>query len=122
MPPPRPTRRTGVALPVMLAAVLEALDYMSSTVPAATGILDLQALVMQNIRSVEAARVIKEWKKAITMEEDNTDNINGKIMSKNIFGMAGHGATLHDLKHFLCFRRSRTRGLHQLMLQLPRKN
>jgi hypothetical protein len=73
----------------MPAAVLEALDYMSSIAPAASGILDLQAVVMQNIRLVEAAKVIKEWKKAITVEEDNTDNINGRISSRNIFGMAG---------------------------------
>jgi hypothetical protein len=73
----------------MPAAVLEALDYMSSIAPAASGILDLQAVVMQNIRLVEASKVIKEWKKATTVEEDNTDNINGRISSRNIFGMAG---------------------------------
>jgi hypothetical protein len=87
IPPLPPTRRT--ALPPMHAAVLEALDYMSSIAPAASGFLDLHAVVMQNIRLVEAAKGIKEWKQANTMEEDNTDNINGIITSRNIFGMAG---------------------------------
>ena len=32
--------------------------------------------------------MITEWKKAITVEEDNTDNINGRITSRSIFGMA----------------------------------
>ena len=51
--PPSPLRITP--FPV---AVSEALDYMQSIDPAASGILDTQAVVMQNIRLVEAARVI----------------------------------------------------------------
>jgi hypothetical protein len=62
---------------------------MSSIAPTASGILDMQAVLMQNIRLVEDAKVIKEWKKATTVEEDNTNNINGRISSRNIFGMAG---------------------------------
>ena len=51
--PPPPLRITH--FPV---AVSEAQDYMQSIDPAASGILDTQAVVMQNIRLVEAARVI----------------------------------------------------------------
>ena len=62
---------------------------MSSVDPAASGILDLHAVVMQNIRLVEAAKVIKEWKKATTMDEDNNNNMNNRITSRNMYGMVG---------------------------------
>ena len=69
--PPPPLRITP--FPV---AFCEALDYMQSIDPAGSGILDTQAVVMQNIRLVEAARVIGEWKKACTVEEFNANNMN----------------------------------------------
>ncbi len=42
-------------------AVLKALDYMESISPAASGILDIQAMMMQNLRLVEGVRVVEEW-------------------------------------------------------------
>ena len=63
---------------------------MHSIDPAGSGILDTQAVVMQNIRLVEAARVIGEWKKATTIEEVNANNMNNRISSRNIFGHAGN--------------------------------
>ena len=62
---------------------------MQSVDPAASGILDTQAVVMQNIRLVEAARVIGEWKKASTVEEVNASNMSNRISSRDIFGHAG---------------------------------
>ncbi len=84
-PPPPPPLRIS-PFPV---AVSEALDYMQSVVPAASGILDMQALMMQNIRLVEAARVIGESLKASNAEEDNSNNMNNRITSRNIFGLVG---------------------------------
>ena len=46
---------------------------------AGSGILDTQAEVMQNVKHVEAASVIGEWKKASTVEEVNADNMNNRI-------------------------------------------
>ncbi len=62
---------------------------MQSVVPAASGILDMQAMLMQNFRLVEAAMVIGEWKKASTVEEENPNNMNNRITSRNIFGLMG---------------------------------
>jgi hypothetical protein len=70
-------------------AVSEALDCMQSIVPAASGILDMQAMLMQNFRLVEAAKVIGEWKKSSTVEEENQNNMNNRITSRNIFGLVG---------------------------------
>ena len=85
-PPPRATPPLGT--PPFPAAVTEALDYMQSIAPAASGILDMQALVIQNLRLVEAARVIGEWRKASTVEDD-TSNKNNRITSRNIHGQVG---------------------------------
>ncbi len=60
------------------------MDYMQSIAPAASGILDMQAMLMQNLKLVEAARVIGMWRKVCTVEED-TSNKNNKIYSKNIY-------------------------------------
>jgi hypothetical protein len=62
---------------------------MQTIDPAGSGILDTQAVVMQNFRHLEAARVIGEWKKASTVEEVNANNMNNRILSRNIFGHAG---------------------------------
>jgi hypothetical protein len=50
--------------------------------------MDIEAMVMQNLRLVEAARVVGEWRKASTVEEDTT-NKNNKIYNRNIFGEVG---------------------------------
>jgi hypothetical protein len=49
----------------------------------------MQAVLMQNFRLVEAAKVIGEWKKASTVEEENPNNMNNRITSRNIFGLVG---------------------------------
>jgi hypothetical protein len=59
------------------------MDYVASIAPAASGILDTQVVVMQNVKLVEAARVSGEWRKKRTVEEDNT-NMNNKITGRNI--------------------------------------
>ncbi len=46
-------------------------------------------LAMQNVRLVEVARVIGEWRKASTVEEVNANNMNNRISSKNIYGHVG---------------------------------
>jgi hypothetical protein len=56
--------------------------------PAASCILDVEAVLMQNFRLEENARVIGEWRKASTVEED-TSNKNNKIYDRNIFGEVG---------------------------------
>jgi len=56
-PPPPPLQ-----IPPFPVAVPEAVDYMQSIAPAAFSILDVQAVLMQNVRLVEAAMVIGEWK------------------------------------------------------------
>jgi hypothetical protein len=71
-PPPPPPMRIS-PFPV---AVLEAQDCMQSISPAASGILDIQAVIMQNLRLVEDAMVIGEWRKTSTVEEDNTNKNN----------------------------------------------
>jgi hypothetical protein len=71
------------------AAVSEALDYMQTIAPATSGILDIEAVLMQNLRLVEAARVIGEWKKANTVEEE-TSNKNNRIYIINIYGQVGN--------------------------------
>ena len=52
-PPPPPLR-----IPPFPVAVSEGLDYMQSVVPAASGILDMRAVLLQNFRLVEVAMVI----------------------------------------------------------------
>jgi hypothetical protein len=69
-------------------AVLEALDYMASTAPATSGILDIRAVMIKNVRLVEVAMVIWEWRKTSIVEENNT-NKNNKITIRNIFGQMG---------------------------------
>ena len=65
---------------------------MQSVVPAASCILDMQAMFMQNFRLVEAAKVIGEWKKASPVEEESPNNMNNRITSRNIFGLVGSPA------------------------------
>ena len=50
--------------------------------------MDIDVVLMQNLRLVENARVIGEWRKASTVEED-TSNKNNKIYSIYIFGEVG---------------------------------
>ena len=87
-PPLAPSAPPPLRSPPLPAAVSEALDYMQSIAPAASGILDMQAVVMENLRLVEAARVIWEWRKVSTVEEDNS-NKNNRIYSRNIYGHVG---------------------------------
>ena len=49
----------------------------------------MQAVLMQNFRLVEAAMVIGEWKKAHTVKEENPNNMNNRITSRNTFGLVG---------------------------------
>ncbi len=49
----------------------------------------MQAVLMQNFRLVEAAMVIGDWKKANTVEEENPNNTNNRITSRNTFGLVG---------------------------------
>ncbi len=94
--PPSPLRITRFSV-----AVREIVDYMQSIEPVGSGILDTQAVMMQNIRLVEAARVIGGWRKASTVMENVNANItNNLITSRNIFGLVGmkcnKGASLGD--------------------------
>jgi hypothetical protein len=50
--------------------------------------MDVQAVMMQNVRLVEAARIIGEMRKTSTVEE-GTSNKNNRIPSKIIFGVVG---------------------------------
>ena len=111
MPPP-PLRITP-----FLVAVLKALDYMQSISPAASGILDIQAVIMQNFRRVEAARVVGEWRKASIVEED-TSNKNNRITSKNIFGHVGSATGDEALAMLKKIKMIKTQ---QMQLVLPRK-
>ena len=71
-------------------AVLKANDYMRSYALVASGILDMEAIVMQNFILVEAAKVIGEWMGTITTEEDNETNMANRISSRDIYGHAGN--------------------------------
>jgi hypothetical protein len=108
--PPPPMRITP--FPV---AVCEALDYVQSIDLAGSGILDTQAVVMQNVRLVEAVRVIGEWRKASTVEEVNTNNMNNPIQAETY---TDKWEVQQETKHWLCFRRARKRGRQQLLLML----
>jgi len=44
---------------------------------------------MQNVKLVEGARLIGEWRKASTMEDVNAINMNNRITVRNIFGQVG---------------------------------
>ena len=85
--------------PTFPAAVSEAPDYMQSIAPATSGILDIEAVFMQNLRLVKVARVIGEWKKANTMEEE-TSNKNNRIYSRNIYGQVGSATGDEALEMF----------------------
>jgi len=69
-------------------AVLKAIDYMRSCALAASGILEMERLVMQNLRLHEAAKIIGEWMRMIPNEEDNETNIAKRISSRNVFDKA----------------------------------
>ncbi len=101
MPPPPPLR-----IPRIPEAVLKARDYMQSCAPAASGILDMETIIMQNLRLVEAAKVIGEWMRLVTVEEDNETNMTKRISSRNIFDKPG-SATGDEGR-----RTRRTRGRH----------
>jgi len=74
LPPSAPTPQLiNTPFPV---AVLEVLDYIASIAPAVSEILDIQAVMMQNVRLVEAIMVIGAWRKTRTVQEDNTDKNN----------------------------------------------
>jgi predicted RNA-binding protein with PUA domain len=64
---------------------------MQPIAPAASDILDMQARLMQNARLVEDVRGIWEWRKAITVDEDNSNNVNYKITNR--FGLVSSATT-----------------------------
>jgi hypothetical protein len=70
-------------------AVLFAGDYLQTCAPVASGILNMEAIVMQNLRLLEASKVIGEWMRTITTEEDNENNMAKRISSRDIYGEAG---------------------------------
>ena len=78
-----------LSLPPIPNAVLEARDYMVSCTPATTGIMDMQEVVAQNIRLVEAARALGVWLKTINVQEDETRVMAKRITAKDIFGQVG---------------------------------
>ena len=79
-----------LSLPPIPNAVLEIRDYMLSCTPASTGILDMQDVVTQNLRLVEAARMFGEWMMTINVEEENeTRSMAKRISSRHIFGHVG---------------------------------
>ena len=60
---------TPLSVPPIPNAVLEARDYMMSCTPATSGILDIQAVLAQNLRLLEAARAIGGWMGTINVQE-----------------------------------------------------
>ncbi len=72
-----------------LRSYLEALDYMESVAPAVSpGIMDLQAVIMQNVRLVEATRIIGEWRTTRCVEKTPPTRTT-ESQAKNIFGLVG---------------------------------
>ena len=70
-------------------AVIIAIDYLQSCPPAASGILDMEAIMMQNLRLYEVAKAIGVWMGTITIEEDNETNMAKRISSRHVFDKAG---------------------------------
>ncbi len=68
--------------------VLNVGDNLQTCAPAASGILNMEAIVLQNLKLLEAAKVFGEWMRTINIEEDET-NMAMKISSRDIFGHAG---------------------------------
>ncbi len=62
---------------------MQSLDFAGSE------IFDTQAVMMHNVKLVETAWVIGEWRKANTVEAVNTNAMNNRIRSRNIFGLIG---------------------------------
>jgi hypothetical protein len=62
-PPLAPTPPTPLLIPPSPVAVSDAHDYIQSIALAASGILDMQAELMQNVMPMEVARVIGVWRK-----------------------------------------------------------
>jgi hypothetical protein len=56
--PPKDPSAPSLRIPSIPDAVLIAGDYMQSCAPAASGILDMEAIIMQNLRVNEYAKVI----------------------------------------------------------------
>ena len=73
-------------------AIRKANDYMRSCAPCASEILDMEAIIIQNLRLDEYAKVIGEWMKTITTEEDNETDMAKRISSRNVFDKAGNAA------------------------------
>ena len=70
-------------------AVLSVGNYLQTSAPTASGILNMEAIVMQNVRLLEDAKVIGEWMKTINTKEDNETNMAKRISSRDIYGQAG---------------------------------
>jgi len=87
--PPLDPSAPPFSLPSIPDAVLKAGDYMRSCAPAASGILDMETIIMQNLKLLEASKVIGEWMRTSTIEEDNETNMAKRISSRDIYGEAG---------------------------------
>jgi len=88
-PPTDPSTLPPLRIQRISEAVLIVGDYLQSCAPAASGILDVEAIVMQNLRFLEAAKVFREWKRTINTEKDNENNMTKRISSSDIYGHAG---------------------------------
>jgi hypothetical protein len=77
--------RLSLRLPQIPIPVLEARYYMLSIAPAASGILDMEALfMMQNMRLVEAAKVMEAWMISNVVEEDDETRTKKRITSIHV--------------------------------------
>jgi hypothetical protein len=81
LPPLPPLRILRISEAVLIVG-----DYMQTCAQAASGILNMEAVVMQNIRLLEAAKVFGEWMRTINTKEDNKTNMAKRISCRDIFG------------------------------------
>jgi hypothetical protein len=70
-------------------AVLKDSDYMQSCAPVASGILDIEAIFIQNLILNGYVKVIGEWMRTTTRDKDKETNTTRRITSKNILGQVG---------------------------------
>ena len=55
--------------------------------------MGMEAIIMQNLRLEEYAKVIGEWMRTLTTEDDNETNMTKRISSRNIFDKPGSATT-----------------------------
>ena len=87
--PPKDPSAPSLRIPSIPDAVIIVGDYMQSCTPAASGILDMEANIMQNLRENEYAKMIGKRMRTITTEEGNETNMAKRITSRTIFGQVG---------------------------------